>query len=203
MIQKTINLFHDGPNPLPDMAMSVVDWGSKNGYQTKVWKAENLPDFEQKQWLIENKQWSCLSDVCRHWAIYTTGGFYLDTDCEIVGDLQPLRKYKWFATKEPPRFVNCAFSGGIEGNEVSKAMFEVIRSFDFKGYKGQVPLPAYVGPWLQTSVFDYMSKILVTTEGYHLLSTSEGFGLTYQQYHRGVRDWPQGGIVRHHWAKSW
>ena len=203
MIPKYLHLFHDGPNPLPDMAQSSIEWAKNNGYEAKVWKAEDLPDFEQKQWLIDNKQWSCLSDVCRHWAVYTFGGFYLDTDCEIVGDLEPLRKYnKWFATKEPPHFVNCAFSGGRLHNEISKMMFETIRIFNFKGYKGQVPLPAFVGPWLQTEVINLVFGHTMPSD-YSILPLWQGFGLTYQQYHRGVRDWPAGGIVRHHWAKSW
>jgi hypothetical protein len=202
MIPKYIHLFHDGPKPLPDMALSTIEWAKKNGYETKLWRAEHLPDFEQKQWLIDKQQWSCLSDVCRHWAVYNFGGFYMDTDCEIVGDLEPLRKWKWFATKEPPRFVNCAFSGGQLHNRVSALMLEVIVAFNFKGYRGNVPLPAWVGPWLQTQVWDNFCA-LSSEPGFTIIPTEVGFGLTYQQYHRGVREWPSDCIVRHYWAKSW
>ena len=202
MIPSYLHLFHDGPNPLPDMAFGTIQWADKNGYEAKVWSAKHLPDFEQKQWLIDHKQWSCLSDVCRHWAVYTFGGFYLDTDCEIVGDLGFLSVYKWFATEEPPMYVNCAFSGGELRNHVSRHMLDVITAFDFKGYEGRVPLPAWVGPHLQTQVFNQIRKY-GDTDGCAIINLSLGFGLTYQQYHRGVRDWPANGIVRHHWAKSW
>lgn len=205
MIPKIIHLFHDGHKPMPDMAVGTVNFSMVNGYDVNLWTSLDLPDFPQKQWLIDNKQWSCLSDVARQYAIYTHGGFYLDTDCEIVGDLEPLRKYDWFATFEPPRFVNCAFSGGIAGNPISKAMFDRVSNFDFAGYKGSIPLPAYVGPSLQTmTVKDAFGHSLpFIGSKYSILNTSEGFGLTYQEYHKGNRNWPDNGIVRHHWAKSW
>ena len=211
MIPQIIHLFHDGPKDLPMYAADTVAWANNHNYEVKIWKAEDLPDFHQKQWLIDNQQWSCLSDVARQLAIYTHGGFYLDTDCEIVGDLEQLRKYDWFATFEPPRFVNCAFSGGVAVNRISKAMFDRVMNFDFAGYKGKITLPAYVGPWMQTEAWkafgsfppSYMAKLHGGKASYTILPTSIGFGLTYQEYHRGNRNWPANGIVRHHWAKSW
>ena len=211
MIPQIIHLFHDGPKDLPMYAADTVAWANNHNYDVKIWKVKDLPAFPQKQWLIDNQQWSCLSDVTRQWAIYTYGGFYLDTDCDIVGDLEQLRKYDWFATFEPPRFVNCAFSGGVAVNRISKAMFDRVSKFDFVGYYGKIPLPAYVGPWLQTEVFISIYGHIKTgnflTEDDSFLGCvvplKYGFGLTYQEYHRGNRNWPENGIVRHHWAKSW
>ena len=198
MIPNIIHMFHDGERPLPEYAQSTVAWGDANGYEVIIHNANSLPSFNQKDWLIEHRQWSCLSDVARQWAVYNFGGFYLDTDCEIVGDLGKLMNRNWFATLEPPHFVNCAFSGGTAGNSISKKMFDAVSSFDFKGYTGKIPLPAYVGPWLQTKTFKDAGLPMSM-----LIPTSVGFGLNYTEYHSGRRDWPSDCIVRHHWAKSW
>ena len=129
----------------------------------------------------------------------------MDTDCELVGDLDRLRRYDWFTTHEPPHFVNCAFSGGVAGNRVSEAILKEILQFDFKNYKGKIPLPAFVGPWLQTKVCKeiLVNPMPIVDYKEAILPLEVGFGLNYTEYHRGNRDWPESAIVRHHWAKSW
>lgn len=210
MIPKRLFIFHDGPKPLPEIAANSIEIaGFDLNYDADVYSSLELPQFPQLDYLIETGNWSCLSDIARHYLVHQFGGVYMDTDCQIMNDFTYLLENDWFCTFEPPYYANCAFSGGAKGNKISEALLNEIMAFDFKGYKGRIPLSAWVGPHLQTRVLQKLG-IRITPGNYltihgavTILPLHLGFGLTYQQYHAGIRAWPETALIRHHWAKSW
>lgn len=88
MIPKIIHYVWFGGKPLPEkMARCVATW------------REKMPDYELREWnegnfdvnattftreAYEQGQWAFVSDYVRLWALARYGGWYLDTDVEVV-----------------------------------------------------------------------------------------------------------------------
>ena len=54
-------------------------------YEIKCWNEQNF-DVNSVVWVkeaLENKKWSLASDYIRHYALYTEGGIYMDTDVKV------------------------------------------------------------------------------------------------------------------------
>ena len=71
---------------------------------------EKLPDFEFRLWdrsclpligsnfaneAYDAKIYAFAADIVRLWAVYHYGGFYLDTDVEVIKDLSPLTSFPY------------------------------------------------------------------------------------------------------------
>ena len=71
---------------------------------------EKLPDFEFRLWdssclpligseyaneAFEAKYYAPAADIVRLWAVYHYGGFYLDTDVEVIKDLSPMTMFPY------------------------------------------------------------------------------------------------------------
>lgn len=95
-MNKIIHYFWFGHNPKPDILKKCI----------KSWK-KWLPDWEIKEWNETNvdvylndytsyaylkKNWSFVSDFFRCYILEKYGGLYLDTDVEIIGDIESLLK---------------------------------------------------------------------------------------------------------------
>lgn len=95
MIPKTIHYCWFGRNPKPKLAEKCI----------KSWK-KYCPDYEIIEWNEDNfdlssaplyvrqayeaKKWAFVTDYVRLWAMVTYGGFYMDTDVEVI---KPLDKF--------------------------------------------------------------------------------------------------------------
>lgn len=94
VIPKIIHYFWFGGNPMPE----------KNKKYIEGWK-EQCPDYEIKEWnesnydiskclymrqAWESKYWAFVSDYARLDVVYEYGGIYLDTDVEVLRNLDDL-----------------------------------------------------------------------------------------------------------------
>ena len=110
-IPKVIHYVWVGSAPIPEQDLAYM----------KTWQEKN-PDFEIRRWsekdidlkkyplvkkAIDEKRWALAADIIRMYVIYNEGGFYLDTDVELLKSLEPLTKYDgvagwesnfWFTT---------------------------------------------------------------------------------------------------------
>ncbi len=111
----------------------------------ETWK-RNCPDYEFMEWnetnfdvnmceftkgAYENKKWAFVSDVARLTALKKYGGFYIDTDVEILaeGALDKYLDYKRVLAFETERRINTGLFFGCQKND------EIIDRF-FKCYEG-------------------------------------------------------------------
>lgn len=93
MIPKIVHYIWFGGNPYPPKVQHCI----------KSWKT-HLPDYKFILWnentfdvktckftqqAFENKKWAFVSDYVRIYALYNYGGWYLDTDVEIIRPLNP------------------------------------------------------------------------------------------------------------------
>jgi hypothetical protein len=71
-------------------------------YEIKCWN-EHTFDVDSIPWVkeaIERKKWSLASDYIRHYAVYTEGGIYLDTDVFVYKSFDDFLKYDFFTSVE-------------------------------------------------------------------------------------------------------
>ena len=99
MIPKIIHYCWFGGNPLPDSAKKCI----------ASWK-KYCPDYEIIEWNEDNfdisscplyvrqaygaKKWAFVTDYVRLKVVYDNGGIYMDTDVELIKNLDSLLKYK-------------------------------------------------------------------------------------------------------------
>ena len=86
---------------------SVIDcinsWKEKMpDYEIKCWD-ENVFDVNSVPWVkeaISKGKWSLASDYIRHYAIYTEGGIYLDTDVKVFRPFDEFLNWDFFTSVE-------------------------------------------------------------------------------------------------------
>ena len=103
-IPKKIHYVWLGDKPLP----------AKDAEFIKGWQKLN-PDFEIRHWTekdidlkkyplvakaLKEKRWALAADIIRMYAVYSEGGFYFDTDIELLKPLDSLLKYDGFGAWE-------------------------------------------------------------------------------------------------------
>lgn len=108
----------------------------------KSWK-RFCPDYEIKEWnentfdisrapdyvkqAHANNKWAFVSDYVRLWALYNYGGIYMDTDVEIIKNLEPLLTNKAISGFEHGSFIQTAFMAGENGLEI---FGDLLRDYD-------------------------------------------------------------------------
>ena len=147
---KIIHYFEEGT---PDYNFRG-SWKKHNpGYEMVHWSVANMP-YEQYPFLEilrDRKKWSMMSDFTRHWAIINYGGFYLDTDIELVKPLDSLLGESSFVSVEgPPVAANAAASGGHVGAAFQKICLEELCKMDMEVLSKQFLAEVEVSPRLLT-----------------------------------------------------
>lgn len=93
------------------------------------WNESNSPiEHPIVRFCLENKKWAFASDYIRIWALYNHGGFYFDTDIEV---LQPfpdkLFQYQFVAGYEKiSNYTNGALLGAEPNIDILKKMLEYL-----------------------------------------------------------------------------
>ncbi|MEG2310401.1 MAG: glycosyltransferase [Clostridia bacterium] len=134
-MNKVIHYCWFGNKPLPKLAKKCI----------KSWQ-KYLPDFTIKEWnetnfdinecsftkeAYENKKWAFIADYARVKALYEEGGLYLDTDMEIISNIDQLLKDEMFIGREENGYIA---AGTIwvknKKNKYMKEMLEFYKSLD-------------------------------------------------------------------------
>src|SRR5699024_3155952 len=100
MIPKIIHYCWFGGNPLPEKEQKCIASWRKYcpDYEIIEWNENNF-DINQNMYIkqaADEKRWAFVSDFARLDVIYRFGGIYLDTDVEIIRNLDPLLRNKAF-----------------------------------------------------------------------------------------------------------
>lgn len=151
MIPKVIHYCWFGRSELPPLAKKCI----------ASWK-KFLPDYEIKEWNEDNyditknaymaaaykeKKFGFVPDYIRFDLIYKYGGFYFDTDVEIIKPLDSLLQYKGIMGFEAKDFVNGGLIvAGEKGLEIFKEMRNIYDSVSFYKEDGSLnllPSPTY------------------------------------------------------------
>ena len=118
MIPKVIHYCWFGRNEKPELAQKCIASWKKfcPEYEIKEWN-ENNYDYTKNKYMqeaYEAQKWGFVSDYARLDIIYQYGGFYFDTDVELIKGLDSLIGYKAFVGFEDGHYVANGLGFGAE-----------------------------------------------------------------------------------------
>ena len=116
LIPKVINYCWFSGRKMPDYLKRCIDSWSRicPDYEIKRWDESNY-DVNKNEYMrqaYEEGKWGFVPDYARLDILYNYGGFYIDTDVELLKSLEPLRKQGAFCGVEKWGNVNM---GGCSG----------------------------------------------------------------------------------------
>lgn len=144
MIPKIIHYCWFGKKPIPLSLRKCINTWEKfcPDYEIIRWDEKNF-DIE-KSLFTKNayaaKAWAFVSDFARLKIIYDSGGVYLDTDVELLKNLDPLLKYDFFiGVQQFDNLINTGLGfGAIQNNTLVKKMIEKYDSLAFSKEKMKI-----------------------------------------------------------------
>lgn len=104
MIPRKIHYVWLGNGPKPTSVQDCINsWKEKMpNYEIKCWNENNF-DIQSVTWVkeaIQMKKWSLASDYIRHYALFTEGGIYMDTDVKVFKSFDPFLHWDFFSSVE-------------------------------------------------------------------------------------------------------
>lgn len=129
MIPKIIHYCWFGGRPLPKSARKCIASWKKYcpDYDIVEWNERNF-DVNINQYTqscYKNKQWAFLSDYVRLFVVYQHGGFYFDTDVEVIRSIDELRNNESFWGFENNQYVASGLGfGAVSKNRVVEMMIQ-------------------------------------------------------------------------------
>ena len=116
------------------------------------WK-RYLPDYELMEWnennfnidklqytkeAYEAGKYAFVSDVARIEALYQYGGFYMDTDVEVLKSFTPLLDSRCVLGMEEKEYVATSFMAFEKGHPLVKQFLDLYKNLTFLDEKGQI-----------------------------------------------------------------
>lgn len=105
----------------------IIEWNEDNF---------NIDSNEYVKEAYENRKWAFVSDYARLYALSTVGGFYLDTDVELVKSLDDFLIYSAVLGYESKECILTAFIGAEANNEWINEMLSYYEGRHFVGKNG-------------------------------------------------------------------
>lgn len=192
MIPKTIHYCWFGDNPHNDLIKKcIASWKRfLPDYKIIEWNESNIDVFSNEFMKIcyEEKKWAYVSDYARLLALKNHGGFYLDTDMEVIKPFpEQFRSYEFLAGEEVDNQVSCGIIGTSPENEVIN---NLLKYYDNLILTEPIPL--------------LLSDILTAENKFkdpeYYISKSEVF---YPMKYDGSITDTKNSFTIHHWEGSW
>lgn len=137
MIPKVIHYCWFGGNEIPPLGKKCIRSWKKYcpDYEIVEWNESNY-DYTKLPYIkeaYEEKKWAFVSDYARLDVIYQYGGVYLDTDVELMQNIDFLLDYHCFLATETTRMIGTGLGFGAEkGNPNIKLMMEQYEDIHFR-----------------------------------------------------------------------
>ena len=129
MIPKIIHYCWFGPNPLPESAKFYINSWKKYlpDYELVLWNEKNfcISSIPYVKEAYESKKFAFVTDYVRLYALYHYGGIYMDTDVEVLKNLDVFLTHKSFSGFESPNQIPT----GIMGSEKELPIFKELLSY--------------------------------------------------------------------------
>lgn len=121
MIPKIIHYCWFGGKPIPDdIKQYIGTWKMYcPDYEIREWNESNF-DINQNTYCreaYEAKKWAFVTDYVRLKVLYEYGGFYMDTDVEVVKSLDSLRSFDALSGYESETHIPTGTIGACRDNE--------------------------------------------------------------------------------------
>ncbi len=170
LIPRKIHYCWFGGNPLPDKYKKWMESWSKYcpDYEIIEWNESNY-DITKNKYMYDaykTKKWGFVPDYARLDIIYNHGGIYLDTDVELVGNLDELLYEDAFAGFESSDYVAFGLGfGAKKGNPIIKELRDDYEKREFIKRDGSLNFEA--SPVIQTNLL--IKKGLICNGEYQVL----------------------------------
>lgn len=154
LIPKKIHYCWFGKNPIPDRYKKWMESWRKfcPNYEIIEWN-ENNYDITKNKYMYQayqNKKWAFVPDYARLDIIYNEGGIYLDTDVELVKNLDDFLYQDGFAGFESEKNVALGLGfGARKGLSIIRELRDQYEGMEFKEVDSSRKLVA--SPVIQTS----------------------------------------------------
>lgn len=148
MIPKVIHYCWFGKNSYPKLVKKCI----------KSWK-KFCPDYEFVEWNEDNfdincntyvkeafeaKKWAFVTDYVRLFVLYNFGGIYMDTDVEIIKNIDEFLKYPAFSGFENENMIPTAIMGAHKHNNWIKHLLDYYNNRHFIMPDGSMDLTTNV-----------------------------------------------------------
>lgn len=170
LIPKTIHYCWFGRNPLPDKYKKWMESWHKfcPDYEIVEWNEDHY-DVTKNRYMrqaYESEKWGFVSDYARLDIIHQYGGIYLDTDVELVQNLDDLLWQKGFAVFEGSEYVALGLGfGAMKGLPIMREILELYENIEFVKEDGSLNL--ITCPVLHTELLK--KKGLITNGEYQIV----------------------------------
>lgn len=140
-----------GKNEIPDEFKRYIDtWYKKcPNYEIIRWDESNY-DITKNEYMYEAykcKKWGFVPDYARLDIVYEHGGFYLDTDVELLQSLDRLRDYSFVCGFESSQYIALGLGfGAVAHNRYVNGMMKMYDELHFMpsdGVMNQTASPEY------------------------------------------------------------
>lgn len=157
MIPKVIHYCWFGGKPIPEKDKKCIESWKKfcPDFEIKEWN-ENNYDIEKNKYMSDaykEKKWGFVPDYARFDIIYNEGGFYLDTDVELIKPLEELRENEAYMGFESKRWINGGIGFGANAkNKLIKELRDMYENINFYNEDGSLnikPSPYYITEFLE------------------------------------------------------
>lgn len=145
LIPKKIHYCWFSGNPIPDKLQKCIDSWSRfcPDYEIIRWDENNydVSQYAYTHQAYEHKKWGFIPDIARLEILYRHGGIYLDTDVELIRNLDELLYQPAFCSTEKWGTVNTGGGSGAQaGNPVIGAMLDFRKDVLFRREDGTLNL---------------------------------------------------------------
>jgi len=144
MIPKKIHYCWFGGKELPSLAKKCIESWKKYcpDYEIIEWNENNF-DINMNNYVkeaYENKKWAFVSDVARMYALYNEGGIYMDTDVEVIKNLDTFLNDEAFFSFEVEDRIQTGIIGCNKNNELIKDILNHYEKINFVKDDGSLDL---------------------------------------------------------------
>lgn len=137
LIPRKIHYCWFGGKPLPESVKKCIESWRKYcpDYEIIQWNEKDveIQNFDFMKVAYENKKWAFVSDYARYKILYENGGIYLDTDVELIKNLDDLLNNKAYMGFESNEYVNTGLGfGAIKGHPLLLEILDFYNQVDLR-----------------------------------------------------------------------
>ena len=207
MIPKKIHYFWFGKGKMPELALKCIE----------SWRV-NLPDYELKEWnensfdinsnfyvkeAYESRKFAFVTDYVRLYALYTEGGIYMDTDVEVLKNLDSFLDLPAFSGFEDNMHIPTGIMAAEKGSIWAKWQLEYYSGRHFLLPDGTLDLTTNVdiigglmeekGFILKNGLYNFQNIITIFPKDY----------FCPKSHTTGKIELTENTYTIHHFAGSW
>lgn len=140
---RIINYCWFGNNEKPEIVKKCIASWKKYcpDYEIKEWNESNF-DININKYVkeaYELKRYAFVSDFARLWIIYNYGGIYLDTDVELINNIDDILTFDAFFASEDNVYINTGLGFGSKpNNELIKKLMDDYSGISFVKENGDI-----------------------------------------------------------------